>query len=458
MFKSLWLQTAYSRDPYPALDQDVTCDICIIGGGLAGIANAYYLAKEGKDVILVEKDTILAGATGNSTGKLTAQHDFVYAKLLKQFGLDQAKLYYGVNEQAIEFARSFAKEGEIKAADSILYSQTKHGTELLRHEMRAYETLGIPGELGKNSELPIHIDATLTMPNESQIHPVRFGQHLAQLAVEAGARIYEHSDVVLMDLKKRLLAMKSGHEIQFTELILCTHYPIEALRGLQVMKLAVDRSYIVAAEGNMPLQGQYISVDSPKRSIRTAQFDDKTFFLLSGESHTAGAESNTEVHYKRLNTDVQELYHLDTLTNRWSAQDPQTPDLIPYAGIISSSMPYVYLSTGNRKWGLSNSLANARIISDLIVGRDNNASQLYAPDRTGFGSFLLQALKISGLVVTEFTGGHLTRTNAPICTHMGCRTRWNEGDETWDCPCHGSRFRKDGSVLEGPATKPLNLK
>lgn len=458
MFKSLWLQTAYPRDPYPALDQDVTCDICIIGGGLSGIANAYFLAKEGKDVILLEKDSILEGATGNSTGKLTAQHDLVYAKLLKQFGHDQAKMYYDVNEQAIEFARSFAIEGEIRAADSILYSQTKNGTELLHHEMRAYEALGIPGELGKNSELPIQIEATLTMQNECQIHPVRLGQHLAKLAIEAGARIYEHSDVVLMDLKKRLLSMKAGQEVQFTKLILCTHYPIEALRGLQVMKLAVDRSYIVAAEGNMPLQGQYISVDSPKRSIRTAQFDGKTFFLLSGENHQAGMESKTAVHYNRLYAEVQELYHLDKLTNGWSAQDPQTPDMIPYSGIISSSMPYVYLSTGYRKWGLSNSLAGARIISDLIVGRDNKASGLYAPDRTGFGSFLLQALKITGSVAVEFTGGHLTRTDAPICTHMGCRTRWNEGDETWDCPCHGSRFRQDGSVLEGPATKPLNLK
>lgn len=457
MSNSLWLQTAYPRDRFPELTQDIRCDICIIGGGLSGIANAYFLAKEGKDVVLLEKDTILSGATGNSTGKLTAQHDLVYAKLLKQFGHDNAKLYYEVNEEAVQFGRSFAIDDELRAADSILYSQTKHGTELLRHEMRAYEELGIPGELGRNSELPIQMDATLTLKDESQIHPVRLGQHLARLAVEAGARIYEHSDVLLMDLKRRLLAMKSGHEVQFTNLILCTHYPIEALRGLQIMKLSVDRSYIVAAEGDMALRGQYIAIDSPKRSIRTAKIDGKTFFLLSGESHQAGMESNTKVHYDRLNTDVQELYNLTTLTNEWSAQDPQTPDLIPYAGIISSSMPHVYLSTGYRKWGLSNSMASARIISDLIVGKTNRASELYSPDRTGFGAFLLQALKNTGLVVKEFTGGHLSRTNSPICTHMGCRTRWNVGDQTWDCPCHGSRFRKDGSVLEGPATKPLDL-
>ena len=154
-------------------------------------------------------------------------------------------------------------------------------------------------------------------------------------------------------------------------------------------------------------------VDEPNRSIRTAQIDGKTFFLLSGENHRAGMESDTQIHYNRLYTDLQEIYNLSTLTHGWSAQDPQTPDLIPYAGIISSSMPYVYLSTGYRKWGLSNSMASARIISDLIVGKENRASALYAPDRTGFGSFLLQACKSTGLFLKEFTGGHLTRTDSP---------------------------------------------
>jgi len=455
--KSLWLQTAYTKDLYPSLNQDIHCDVCIIGGGLSGIANAYFLAKEGKDVVLLEKDTILAGATGNSTGKLTAQHDLVYAKLLKKFGQEGAHLYYEVNQEAVNFGRSFASGNELIEADSILYSQSKHGTEMLQHELRAYKKLGIIAELGKTSELPIPMEATLTLKNESQIHPVRFGQKLAQMAIEAGARIYEKSDVQLMDLKKRLLTTKSGHEVNFSELVLCSHYPIEAIRGMQIMKLTVDRSYIVAAQIDTPLRGQYIAIDSPKRSIRTAQIDGKTYFLLSGASHQAGASVNTKDHYDMLYSDMTNNFKIASFVTGWSAQDPQTPDLVPYAGIISSGLPYVYISTGYRKWGLSNSMASARIISDQIVGRTNRATALYAPDRTGFGSLLLQALKNTGLVVKELATGYTTRLDSPTCTHMGCKTKWNNAEETWDCPCHGSRFRKDGSVLEGPATKPLNL-
>ena len=454
---SLWLQTAYSRDSYPPLGNDIECDVCIIGGGLSGIATAYFLAMAGKDVVLLEKDSILQGATGHSTGKLTVQHDLVYADLLKKFGKDNARTYYNTNKEAVDFGRAIARGDELVESNSILFAQTKQGTSRLRREMEAYQELGFPVDFGKDFELPLPCEATLKIRGETQIHPVRFGQRLAQLAVEAGARIYEKSDVFGMDLDNRYLVLTSRAEVRFHELVLCTHYPVEAIRGLQIMKLSVDRSYIVATEAAMPLQGQYISIDSPKRSVRTAYIDGKSYFLLSGESHTAGTEKETETHYDRLYEEIQDVYQLPEPTHAWSAQDPQTPDIIPYAGAISSSIPYVYLCTGFRKWGLSNSLASARIISDRILGQSNKAAALYSPNRTGFGSFFMQALKVNSLVVKEFAGGHLTRIGNPICTHMGCRTRWNEGDETWDCPCHGSRFRKDGSVLEGPAMKPLDL-
>lgn len=457
MPKSLWLQTAYPHKAYPPLDEAVQCDVCIVGGGLNGIAAAYFLATQGKDVVLLEKDTILAGATGNSTGKLTMQHDLVYAKLIQKFGHDGAKLYYHVNQDAVHFGRGMANGDELQAAHSILYAQTKVGEDQLRQEAEAYKKLGIPGELGRNSELPVPFLSTLTIEDECQIHPVRFGQSLAEKAVKAGVRIYEQSSASSLDFENHSLRVNNTHLVQYENLVLCTHYPIEALKGLQILKLAVDRSYIVAATADMALTGQYISVDAPKRSVRTAKIDGETYFLLSGPHHTAGLKSETSKYYESLYTDVKETFRLSSFITGWSAQDPETPDLIPYAGQITPSLPYVYISTGNRKWGLSNSMASAKIISDQIVGRENPATDLFAPHRTKGGAKLLQALKLTGLVAKEFTGGHLTRMKAPICTHLGCRTRWNDAEETWDCPCHGSRFRKDGSVLEGPATRPLDL-
>lgn len=455
MSNSLWIATANQNKPYPPLTTDLTCDVCIIGGGLAGLANAYFLAKEGKSVVVLEKDQLLQGATGNSTGKLTIQQDVYYSKLVQQFGNESAKTFVDVNRRAIDFAKSIASKEILQDADSTLYAQTELGVNKLQQEQQAYEALGIPFHQSTQVELPIAVKSALTITDEAQIHPVRFGQLLAQMAVEAGAQLFEQSPVVEMDLKKRFVITSSMHEVQFTSIILATHYPIEALHGMQVIKLAVSRSYIVAAPTTEVYKGQYLAVDAPKRSVRTATIDDKLYCLLAGGQHTAGTVQHTEPYYEQLINDLQKKYDLSEAPYRWTAQDPETPDLLPYAGSLSTSLPYVFISTGNRKWGLSNSLASARIITDQIVGKTNKAAELYAPQRTKMGALLTRALQLTGLVLKEFPQGHLTRTDAPICTHLGCRTRWNEAEKTWDCPCHGSRFRNNGSVLEGPAMRPL---
>ena len=128
-----------------------------------------------------------------------------------------------------------------------------------------------------------------------------------------------------------------------------------------------------------------------------------------------------------------------------------------YAYNGHNEYPNIWLATGFRKWGISNSIVAGQIISDGLLGQSNDGIKLYSPKHTKIGDTLMQALKVGGQTVVDLVGGYMTRSSNPRCTHLGCKTRWNEADETWDCPCHGSRFSKDGSVLEGPAVKPLDL-
>ena len=56
--------------------------------------------------------------------------------------------------------------------------------------------------------------------------------------------------------------------------------------------------------------------------------------------------------------------------------------------------------------------------------------------------------------VSRADDGSLTEVSA-VCTHVGCIVHWNSFEKCWDCPCHGSQFQPDGTVLNAPAIRPL---
>ncbi|MGE7622289.1 FAD-dependent oxidoreductase [Viridibacillus sp. NPDC096237] len=456
MESSIWLdkQTPFAR---PSLEQSIETDICIIGGGISGILAAYLLSKVGRKVTLLEGNTLFSGATGHSTGKVTAQQGLLYSQLITKFGVEAAQQYYELSQQAVELSFNLAESDCVHHADSFLYTEKAEGRKDLENEWEAYQTLGIPGEWNADCEIPYDIVASLKMPKQAQIDPVRFGRSIAEKALQAGAEIYEQSRVQKVNILKPCVELKNGHTVCYKELILCSHYPLEAIIGMQIFKLEVTRSYIVTFEASELYKGQYLSIDKPGRSIRTTLIDDKPFILLAGDSHPAGTISNTSMYYEALKQEAKDKFAAQNCNYHWSAQDPETVDLIPYVGQISSRLPNIWMASGFRKWGLANSIVAAQLLRDGIVGKPNAGISLYSPKHTKFGDAVFQALKLGGKVTKDFVGGHVTRRAMPRCTHLGCKTRWNEADETWDCPCHGSRFSKDGAVLEGPAVYPLDL-
>ncbi|HWI48689.1 MAG TPA: FAD-dependent oxidoreductase [Rummeliibacillus sp.] len=457
MNSSIWLQNKQTNSK-PSLDESIQTDVCIIGGGLSGIMTAYHLAKAGKEVVLLEGNSLLHGATGHSTGKLTAQHGPVYQSIIEKFGLDSALLYYELNQKAISSAFDLVDSSIIQPVTSFLYTEEGQNIKKLEDEWAAYKQLHIPGTFGEKGEIPYALKASLAMLDQAQIHPVRFGQSIMDMAIKAGAKFYENSRVQHINLSKPYVELENKQTVYCKDLVICSHYPLEAIIGLQLVKLKINRSYIVAFKSSEPYKGQYLSIDQPGRSIRTVQIDGDNYTLLVGSSHRAGALSNTNIFYDAIEKEAYANFAATDIPFKWAAQDPETPDLLPYVGQISSSHPNIWLSTGFRKWGISNSLVAGQIVSDGILGQPNAGIKLYSPKHTTIGDALWQALKVGGQTAVDLIGGYVTRSSMPRCTHLGCKTRWNEADETWDCSCHGSRFAKDGSVLEGPAVKPLNLK
>ena len=458
MTQSLWLATTESVS-LSSLTSSTTCDVCIIGGGLTGLYTAYTLAKAGVDVVLLEANTHFGhGTTGHSTGKLTAQHSIVYANLLEKLSLEEAQLYYQLNQQAIDKARQILPPDRVRSVDSLLYCQTKEGYAQLLKEWNAYKVLNIKSNLTSDTELPFPITKALCMTQQAQINPVEVSNFLAKEAQKMGAKLYANTRVQQLNIPQNNLYTEKNMSVQYNKLVLCTHYPIEAFKGLQLLKLSNNRSYMVASKITDTFQGQYLSVDFPSRSIRTTTINDEHYLLLGGANHIAGETANTEPYYDTIQNEMKVHFGQEPLY-RWSAQDIETPDMVPYVGKITQSLPNVFIATGYRKWGISNSFVAGDLLSSLITGttKDNNASALYSPTRTKFGAQFMQMLKVGGFVAKEFVAGYIKNGNAPTCTHLGCKTKWNEADETWDCPCHGSRFNAQGEVLEGPAVQPLKL-
>ncbi|HWK22557.1 MAG TPA: FAD-dependent oxidoreductase [Ureibacillus sp.] len=460
MQNSLWLNNLdLNTTTFSTLANSIECDVCIVGGGLSGIYTTYLLAKKGVKVVLLEaKPTLAIGTTGHSTGKLTPQHGIVYSKLLKSFSTEDVFTYYEANKKAIESALQVAPEDTYERVDSYLYATTVSGKATIENELYAYNELNIPGVETTETELPFDITSALKMEDTAQIHPTKFATHFLNLALKEGAEVYTNSRVTKVEIDEKFVLTDNDSKVTFKKLVLCTHYPIESIKGLITTKLSVDRSYLMASKTNNSLKGQYLSVENSSRTIRTAIIDNTPYLIYGGSSHIAGEVEDTQSYYETLKEEFQSTFSVAEPPFMWSAQDPNTPDLIPYVGQISEDTPDLYIATGYRKWGLSNSLVAGEILSSIITNETHKAADLYSPTRDQFGKNLLRGLSTIGFVTANLAEGYLTRMEAPKCTHLGCKTRWNEGDETWDCPCHGSRYDKNGNVIEGPAVYPLKLK
>ncbi|MDN4495446.1 FAD-dependent oxidoreductase [Ureibacillus aquaedulcis] len=458
MQNSLWLKNVETPS-LSNLSTSLDCDVCIVGGGLSGIYTAYLLAKKGVNVVLLEaKPSLAIGTTGHSTGKLTPQHGVVYSKLLKYFSTEDVYTYYEANKNAIESALQAAAEDSFKRVDSYLYATTVSGKQTIEKELYAYQELNIPGVETTETELPFNVTSALKMEDTAQIHPTKFATHFLKLALENGAAVYTNSRVTKVEIDEKFVLTDNDSKVTFNKLILCTHYPIESIRGLVTAKLSIDRSYLLAAKATDEYKGQYLSVENSSRSIRTALIENVPYLIYGGSSHIAGEVEDTQNYYDTLKEEMQTTFNVPEPPFFWSAQDPNTPDKVPYIGQISEDTPDLYIATGYRKWGLSSSLVAGEILSSLITQEKHKAAHLYSPTRDQFGANFLRGLSTIGFVTANLAEGYLTRMEAPKCTHLGCKTRWNKGDETWDCPCHGSRFDKDGNVIEGPAVYPLKLK
>lgn len=433
--RSLW-EKEVSLNTFPKSEGDRKTDVLIVGGGMAGLLCAHFLQKYGVDYCLVEAEKIAEGVTGHTTAKITSQHGLVYHEIASRYGLEAAMQYYSANQNALEYYRMLC-EGiscDFEEKDNFVYSVKNRG--VLEREMRTLEKIRAKAVFSETLPLPFATCGAVSFPDQAQFHPLKF---LA--AITKTLNIYEHTRVIgfgacVGKTGARKVFLSGGETIFAKKIIIATHFPMLNKHGSYFIKLYQHRSYVSALKNAPYLRGMYVDEDKKGFSFRNAG----ECLLLGGGSHRTGKKGGS---YTEVRGAAERFYPGAKEVCRWAAQDCMSLDGIPYIGEYSKGSKNIYVATGFNKWGMTSSMIAGRLLSDLILEKENEYETLFSPSRPmltpqlaiNFGESLMGLLSFS----------------KRRCPHLGCVLKWNKEEHSWDCPCHGSRFAEGGALLDNPA-------
>jgi glycine/D-amino acid oxidase-like deaminating enzyme/nitrite reductase/ring-hydroxylating ferredoxin subunit len=492
--RSLWIETTPDTS-YEALAEGLAVDVAVVGGGIAGITAAYLLNEAGKSVAVIDAKQIVQGATGYTTAKVTAAHGTTYTQVTKSFGRDAARTYAEANQAGLDFITRLVEELGIECdferKPNYVYCESSDERQQIASEVEAARDAGLAAQLVEETPLPYPVECAFRLDDQAQFHPRKYLLPLAGRVAGNGGHVFERTRVLDVTGSARLTLRTDRGELTAGDVILASHLPFLD-RGLFFAKAHPKRSYAVAARigPSQDPDGMYINAGRPTRSVRTARDGDGLLLLLGGEGHAVGAEPETDARYRALEEFGRRHWETDVFPYRWSTQDYIPVDGLPYVGRLTRRGHHVYVATAFKKWGMTNGTAAAMILSDLVLGRENPWAALFDAKRVKPLASASRFVRENAAAARHFVGDRLQRGKeaelaelstgegrllrvggrktaayrdddgtlhalSPVCTHMGCHVTWNAAERSWDCPCHGSRFAGNGSVIQGPATRDL---
>ncbi len=431
MQKSLWCDTV-KLPSYDKLKENISTDVLIIGGGICGILCAYFLKKAGVDCVIVEGNKIAWGITKNTTAKITSQHGLIYSDLIKKKGLYNAQLYLAAHQSALTEYEKLCKNIDCDFTKLNSYVYSVDNREKIENEINALNKIGFKASFESNTELPIKIAGAIRFENQAQFNPLKFISELTK-----NLTIYESTVVNEIVSGK---AITNDKAIKAESIIVATHFPFINKHGNYFMKLYQERSYVSAFKNAPVLKGMYL--DESKSGFSFRSYND--FLLIGAGNHRTGKNS---LAWKPIDEFAKNNYPKATIEYQWATQDCMSLDNIAYIGRYSKNTPNVYVATGFNKWGMTSSMLSAMILRDMILGQKNEFESIFSPQRS---------MITPQLAVNAFESVcNLIMPTKKRCPHLGCSLKWNKNEHTWDCPCHGSRFEKNGKLINNPATKDL---
>jgi glycine/D-amino acid oxidase-like deaminating enzyme/nitrite reductase/ring-hydroxylating ferredoxin subunit len=470
--------------------RELMVDVAIVGGGVTGLTAAWLLKKAGRRVAVLEARELLSGTTGGTTAHLTQVVDTRYHELAARFGKEGARLVAESNGAAITLIeRLVAELGAdcgFERVPGYLYAETAEQLEALERELAAAVASGLSAVRDPKPPVPFKVKGAMRVDRQAQVDPRGYLLPLAQRVMSGGSFVFQHTRVrAVHDGATCTLETESGQLVHAATVILATHSPINQV--LLQTKVAHSQSYVVSGPCGPRPSALLWDLADPYHYTRTQRTREGLQLIIGGEDHPTGQAFDTETALERL-TDYARRWGL--VPDRcWSAQVVEPVDGLPFIGRNCGSKN-VYVATGYSGNGMTFGTIAAMVLTDLLLEQANPWAELYQATRikplASMPTFLeenvhfpIELLKTAfesaeaksiddvapdeGKVVSV-RGKRVAVYRDPegavhavssICTHLGCRVRFNAAQRSWDCPCHGSRFGVEGQVLDGPATKPL---
>jgi glycine/D-amino acid oxidase-like deaminating enzyme/nitrite reductase/ring-hydroxylating ferredoxin subunit len=487
---SLWLDREHISGDDELSDR---YDDVVVGAGLTGLTTALLLARAGRSVVVLEARHVGAGATGNTTGKVSLLQGTKLSTMLQYQSRSVVESYLTANREGQAWLLRFCETHAVpfQVRDAVTFApDAGPGLRSARAEYEAASSLGLDVRWDERLPVPFPHAGAAVLHGQAQLDAMDVLSTLVQQLRDHGGHVVDGRRVVAVTRRGApVVSLADGARVRGRTVVLATGVPTLD-RGLYFAKVEPKRSYALAFSHPEPPAQMMLSAGQPSRSVRDALGPDGSpRLLVGGEGHAVGRARSEAEHVARLRSWTGEFFPDAVETHAWSAQDYSSHDGLPYVGPLPRGGGDIYLATGFDKWGMTNAVASALDVTAQILGEAPswakpvhrritrprgvlrlgrmNADVVVAA-ATGWGVAELRSLPEAapdeGLAEVGRVGLRpVGRSNVDgkvcsvvaVCTHLGGALKWNDAESSWDCPLHGSRFAPTGEVLEGPATAPL---
>jgi glycine/D-amino acid oxidase-like deaminating enzyme/nitrite reductase/ring-hydroxylating ferredoxin subunit len=494
-----WIESGRIRR-FPGLQKNTNVDVLVVGAGVTGITTTYLLKEVGLTVVLLERERVASIDTGHTTAHLTYITDVELQELAHNFGNDHAQAAWEAGAAAIDEIERIVQDEKIECEFTRVpaYVHVRVDGSSRKEVSRLKKEASLATKLGFDAtylnSVPYFNLPGVRFANQAKFHPTRYLRALLGKVVANGSRVFETSAATAFDRKNRRVKA-NGHWIGFDRLVMATNNPLVGLAGitsatLLQTKLSLYTSYALGARlrsGTVP-EALFWDTREPYDYLRVDRHRSFDYLIYGGEDHKTGQKKKTQSAYARLRARLKNIIPEARVDHRWSGQIISTADGLPYIG---ENVERQFIATGYCGNGITFGTVAAIMARDWVTGRKNPWVDLFAVDRKKIKGATWNYLRENKDYPYYMIKDRITRPEAesvrelkrgegmvvgsrgrkvaafrdhngevhrlsPVCPHLGCHVSWNSAESTWDCPCHGSRFKPTGEVIAGPAEEELS--